>query len=153
MPNNSRQSLVNLRRIQSTVRVSFLQAAAAVLAGDRDAEDRDVDEQHAALIRELRGRDDQRDRWLDELKAALPIARHAALRGLEEAWAAEALAREEAAYIVGVVLEQSRRCTACSVARRRTARNYRAWLAWVKKSKRGRSRAVPTGDSSLRRIA
>ena len=121
------------RRVR--VRVPFLKAIGIVFAGDPDLdrEQREelADRRHAQFIQRFRRRGDRRDRWFAELKAALPEDQQAALQALEAEWSDEAIAREEAAYRIGVLAERTRGCRACRAERRRTSRVFRDWFRWV----------------------
>jgi hypothetical protein len=112
-----------VRRTQSQV-PPFLHGVGLALTGQRteiDAQDLDhVDEQHGALIDHFRGEPDRRDALLEQLRAALGPDQEATLRAFDEGWSEQAIAREEAAYILGAMIGQTRIvCVDCEDDRRR----------------------------------
>lgn len=86
------------------------------------------DEQYDALVASLRAADDRRSELFDAIEAALPGTAQALLRALEAAWSLEADAREEAAYVVGAVIGQTRpTCSDCQADRLRASMVASTW--------------------------
>ncbi|HEY0874259.1 MAG TPA: hypothetical protein VGD94_12365, partial [Vicinamibacterales bacterium] len=93
---------------------------------------RGEDDQYDALVAESRGSaTDDRSPLFEQLEAALPVEGRATLRAFDAAWSRHAEAREDAAYLIGAAIGQSRRCPACEAERERSVDAFvgmlRAW--------------------------
>ena len=53
------------------------------------------------------------------LERALPPEDHGLLRSFDAAWGRQADAREDAAYLIGAAIGQTRRCSECEAGRER----------------------------------
>ena len=89
------------------------------------------DEQHDALVAEERLAEDDRRVLFRALEEALPVNHRELLRAFDAAWAAETLAREDAAYLIGAAVVHSRPCAECEAERRRTSEVFAGWIEHV----------------------
>lgn len=85
---------------------AFVDSWAEIFQGNED-------EQYDALVDEQRAGADERAELFRSLEAAIPPEAHGLLRSIDAAWSRQADAREDAAYLIGAAIGQTRRCSEC----------------------------------------